>query len=152
MSLYIELTSDPMAMGFSPYITTRNDAMLEQLLNDTSKFTIKGWVSVSQFNTWCASNNAEYLNIKNIATNTASPYFAAAEAILRTLTGSLSQGSLNLTDSNVMNLLNAWPFVDTTGATKAALIALGTFPASRAQILGIPASLNDISTALNRGY
>lgn len=148
MSLQTELSTDPMVLGYAAYIASGNVVELYNLIHDTSKFTMYGWISVSQFNTWCASNNAEYLNIKNIAANTASPYFAAAEAILRTLTGSISQGSLNLADTNVMTLLNAWPFVDTTGATKSALIALGTFPASRAQVLAIPASMQDISAAI----
>jgi len=152
MSLYTELTTDPIALGYAALITVRNDAGLEALINDTTKFTLPGWISVSQFNTWCALHNAEYQNIKTLSANSSSPYNSAADAILRTLTGSISTGALNLADANVMALLNAWPFVDTTGAAKAALIALGTFSASRAQVLGISASLNDISTALNRGY
>jgi hypothetical protein len=151
-NLFTELTTDPMGLGYAPLIVSRNDAGCELLLNDATKFTRPDWVSVSEFNTWCASHNEEYQNIKALAANSSNPYNSAADAILRCLNGAINTGALNLADVNVMNLLNAWPFADTTGATKAALIALGTFPASRAQVLGISATIDDISNALNKGY
>ena len=150
-ALLTELQTDPMALGYAPLKTARNDAGLFALMNDKTKFTLLGWISEAAFNTWCSSHNAEYVNIETLAANNTSPYYASAKSLLRCLSGAITQGSINLADANVMALLNAWPFVDTTGASKAALIALGTFPASRADVLGISASVSDISNALNGG-
>lgn len=151
MSLYAELTTDPAALGYAPYLTARNDQKLHDMMHAVNA-TKLGWVTVAAFNAWCAQYNAEYVNIETIAANNANASYASAKALLRCLNGAVNDGALNLADPKITALLNAWPFVDTSGSAKSALIALGTFPASRADLLPFPCGLSDISTALNRGY
>lgn len=150
-ALLTELQTDPMALGYAALITAGNDGAIYALINDKSRFTKSGWVTVSAFNTWCALHNAEYINIQSLAANNASPFYAAANSLLRCLNGAVSDGAINLADTGVFGLFNSWPFVDTTGSAKSALIALGTFPASRADILSISATIPDIAHALGRG-
>jgi hypothetical protein len=151
-ALYTELTTGPLASQIAPYLAVRNDAAIADLLN-AKNYTKPGWISVAKFNTWCAANNAEYANIESLASNSASPYYAAAKSLLRCLNGAVTDGAINLEDAIVMGLVNAWPFVNTSGtsAEKAALIAAGTFPASRAEVLSMDCSLNAISHTLNNG-
>jgi hypothetical protein len=124
-----------------------DDVSIHNLLTAKS-YTKPAWVSVADFNSWCASHNAEYLNIEAIAGNVSSPYFSAGRALLRCLNGAVNSGAINTADSLVLTLLNAWPFVDTTGAAKTALISLGQIPASRADILGIDCSLTAIRAVI----
>jgi len=147
MSLLDELTNDPEGLGYAPHIATGDDGIIYGLLTD-KVFTKPGWVGVPNFNAWCAANNDEYLNIEAHASNSASPFYAAAKTLLRMLNGAVSDGAFDLANPAISGLFNVWPFVDQTGQTKAALIAAGTYPASRAEILGIPVSVELIAKAL----
>jgi len=149
-ALYTEITTGPLSAQIAPYLDTRNDAAIAALLNAQTT-TKTGWASVAAFNTWCAANNAEYINIETLAANDASPYYSIAKSLLRCLTGAVADGALNFADPKVIALFDVWPFVDSTGATKATLEATGTFPASRAQVLGIDCSLDAVSATLNSG-
>jgi hypothetical protein len=129
-ALYNVLTNGPLASEIAPHLANGDDGIIYAIVTDKTRFTQPGWVSVASFNTWCAGNNAEYANIEALAANQSSPYFSAARSLLRCLNGAVNAGAIDLTSASVIGLLNVWPFVDTTGATKAALIAYGTYPAS----------------------
>jgi hypothetical protein len=144
-----EILTDPMALGYAPFITAGNHITIHALLNDKTRFTKLGWITVASFNIWCASHNTEYIHIETLASDNTSPYYSSAKSLLRCLTGSIIEGAINLADGNVFALLNVWPYIDTTSAAKNALISLGTYPASRADILEIDCSLTVISTTLN---
>ena len=149
-ALYTEITTDPLNIGYAQYVSTRNDAAIANLLN-APNYTLPGWISITAFNTWCAAHNAEYLNIVTLSTATTSPFYASANALLRVLNGVNPLGAFDMSDASIISLFNAWPFIDTTGASKAALVSLGEYPASRAQILKIDASAGAVSFALNIG-
>ena len=146
--LYEELTTDPLNLGYAPHVLSRNDAAIGDLLNALN-YTQLSWISTTNFNKWCALESAEYANIESLAASQSSPYFGAANALLRGLSGSNPMGAFNLADAQIMGLFNVWPFVDTTGASKSFLISLGTIPASRSQILGIDGSADAVSFTLN---
>jgi hypothetical protein len=152
MITHAELINDPVSLGYTVFVATRNDEALTALVNDKTKFTKLGWITVAGFKTWCAGHNSEYVNIETVAGNNTSPYYAIAKILLSSFNSSVTDQALNLSDSNILGMLNTWPFVDTTGASKATLIAFGTFQASRADILAVSASLSDVSDVLNRGY
>jgi hypothetical protein len=144
--LLAQMTTGPLASLIAPYLASGDDSAIHNLA--TSKTFIKyDWISVADFNTWCASNNAEFVNIQNVAATPSSPYYSAANSLLRCLNGAVNAGAINLGSSTVTALLNAWPFVDTTGTAKNSLIALGTFPASQADLTGLDWSIPSIAVA-----
>lgn len=148
MSLLDELTTGPLAAELAPLIVAGDDGAVLAVLKDTSRYTRYGWITVADFNTWCAANNAEYQNIKAIAADSQNPFNAAAESLLRCLNGAVTDGAINLASQTVYGLVNSWPFVDQTGTAKSQLIALGTLPASRCDVLGINPTIQDIAQAL----
>ena len=147
MSLYTELSTDPLNLGYSTLIAEENYTTILELLN-TPNYTKTGWISTSDFNTWASNNNNEYVNIINLSQNINSPFYAAANTVLRALNGVFGLNALNLADPHVMGLFSAWPFVDTIGASKTQLLALGNYPATRAEILGVDASGSSIVNAI----
>ena len=147
-ALYTEITTDPLNLGYAPLIAVRNDAAVASILQ-SKNYTKPGWISITDFNSWCALHSAEYANITALAANSTSPYYGTANALLRVLNGANSEGAFNLADANIITMFDIWPFVDTTGAAKAALVTMGTSPASRADVLGIDGSANAVSLALN---
>lgn len=151
MTPYTELTTDPAALGYAPFVSARNDQKLYDLLHAITT-TKLGWISVSDFDTWLAGYDAEFANMKTLAATPASQFYGDANILMSRMSSSDPRGAIDLSDPNVMAMVNTWPFVDTTGAAKAALIALGTYPASRADVLPFSCDLSDISNSLNRGY
>ena len=129
-ALLTALTTGSLATTIAPYLASGNDVAIFNIVHDRSLFTRLDWISVADFNTWCSLHNAEYVNIESLAANSASPYFSSAKALLRCLLGSINSGAINLGSPTVLSMLNAWPYIDVTGASKNSLMAYGTFPAS----------------------
>ena len=147
MSLYNELSTDPLNLGYATLIAEGNYTQILTLLN-TPNYTKPGWISTSDFNTWASNNNTEYVNIVTLSQNSASPFYAAANTVLRALNGVFGLNALNLADPRVVGLFSAWPFIDTTGASKTQLLSIGNYPASRAEVLGVDASASSIVNAI----
>jgi hypothetical protein len=146
-ALYTELTTGVLAAQIAPFIASGDDGAINSLLTSPS-FTKPSWVSVAAFNAWCAQFNAEYLAIVSAANDNTSPLYSAANSLLRCLNGAVSDGAFNLADSSIIALLNSWVFADKSGASKAALIAAGNHPASRADIIGLDCSIEAIANSL----
>lgn len=147
-ALLDELTNDPMALGYAPHVANEDDGAIYALLTDTTLFSKLGWVSVSDLNLWGAQNNAEYQLVETRAADPTDPMYGAANALKRALNRSSDDNAINLADPGVSALLDAWPFADGTGTTKTQLIALGTHPASRAEILGLNVTIQQIANTL----
>lgn len=147
-ALLDELTNDPAGLGYAPHIASENDAAILALLTDKTLFTRLGWISSSKLNLWSAKFNDEYRTVEIRAADPLDPMYGAANALKRALNRDTDSNALNLGDPDVSSLLDAWTFADATGVSKAALIALGTHPASRAEVLGLSVTAQDIANAL----
>lgn len=143
MTLYDELTTGPLAAEIAPHLPTGNDGAIVGILN-RKDIPAYGWITAADLSTWCALHNEEYLNIESLASNNQSPFYAAAKMLLNCLSGAIGENAINLAAPEVMALVNSWPFVDQTGAAKAALLAKGQKLVSRAEQLGIRVSDTDV--------
>lgn len=147
MALLDELTTGPLANEIAPHITAGNDGAIVEILNRRD-IPAYGWITAADLNTWFALHNAEYVNVKTLAMNEQSPFFAAANALLNCLSGAIGENALNLAAPEIMALVNNWPFVDQTGTAKAALLAKGQKLISRAEQLGIRVDTQTVAQAL----
>lgn len=146
-TLLDELTSGPLAAEIAPHIAFGNDGAISEILNRRD-IPAYGWVSAADMNTWCALHNAEYLNIKSLAMDNQSPFYAAANALLNCLGGAFGEGAINLAAPEIVALVDNWPFVDQTGAAKAALLAKGQRLISRAEQVGLFVDAQKIAQTL----
>jgi len=139
--LLYELTEGPLADELAPLITAGDDAGIVAALNrkDISTF---GKVYTADFNTWCSGHNAEYLRITALAKDEASPLHAAANSLLRILSGAMGERVLNLGAPSVAYLVSIWPFVDES--SRASFMSLGATTVSRAEQLGIYVTNKDV--------
>lgn len=145
MTLYNELTTGPLAAEIAPHIETGNDGAIVEILNrrDIPSY---GWITAADLNTWFALHNAEYINVKTLAMDTQSPFYAAANALLNCLSGSVGENALNLAAPEITAFVDSWPFVDQQSKTD--LLAKGQKMISRAEQLGITVSENAVAVAL----
>ena len=147
MTLIDELNTGPLANEIAPYITAGHDGAIVEIMNrrDISAY---GWITSADLNTWFALHNAEYINVKTLAMDQQSPFYAAANALLNCLSGAIGENALNLAAPEIMALVNNWPFVDQTGTAKAALLSKGQKLISRAEQLGISVDTQAVAQAL----
>lgn len=135
-ALAAELSADPLALGYAAQKVLGDTATAANLLN-AKNYTLAGSIPVSVFAGWAAQTGMRAV-IEDAANNTASPLRSSALAILDILHGAAS--SLDLSASAVgqanVGMLGAWVQAGAlTAANEAALIALATSPASRAEVL-----------------
>lgn len=147
MSLYDELTTGPLAAEIAPHIASGNDGAIVEIMNRRD-IPAYGWISCDDLMTWFAANKDEYINAETIAANTAHPLYAAAKMLLERSKLNATNQALNLGAPEIYALVNNWPFVDQTGAAKAALLSKGQKLISRAEQLGISVDTQAVAQAL----
>lgn len=140
-----EITNGPLAAELADALAAGDDVTIHSILNrkDIDK---QDWISVADFNTWCANNNAEYVRIVQLSQDVESPFYAAANSLLRLLVGALAEKAINTGAPSVSYLLENWPYVDPT--VKESLLALGRIKISRAEQLEVSITTVDVIKAL----
>lgn len=149
MTLYIELTTDPNNLGYTVLITDRNDQAIHDLIN-LPRYTVNGIIPANVFAIWSGATGMRAL-IQDHANNVSSPVRNSALLLLDLLTGNLDK-TLDLSNSGVVAMMQSWVTANILSQADAnALLALSQTQISRAQQLGISATLYEISHTLNTG-
>lgn len=147
-SLRIELSTDPLALGYGPHLVAKNDEAIAQLLNAKSYSSV-GIVTNDQFSLWAASTGMRS-TIEDLAADKASPLRASALSLLDMLRGQVSRG-LHLSHPTTASLLDAWVNAGALPvAARDALFSLASIPASRGEQLfgdGVVVSAVDVARA-----
>lgn len=150
-ALHAELSTDPLALGYAAKIGADDWLGCAGLLN-AKNYTLVGSILVSVFAGWAAQTGMRAA-IEDASVNTASPLRSSALAVLDILRGAATSLDLSSSAQGQANIgmLNAWVSAGAlTAANEAALMALATSPASRAEVLwgaGTTVSENDVINA-----
>lgn len=149
-ALRAEILSGPLAAELAPHVATRHDAMIALIMSEP-RYPVAGSVSRAQFAVWAASGPRAA--IEDHATNAASALRASALSLRDFLLGAGST-DLDLADPAVAQLLDAWVAASAiTAEQRDALLAIGARTISRAEQIGLGASIHHsaVSAALNSG-
>lgn len=139
--LRAEIDSGPLAVTLAPFVAAGDDASIAAALNDragTAAGTIPYGVLWADLVPWAAANSTR--TVIQAGADDATPDNAAKRAICLTvldyLGGGLNSRWLDLTKSSSMALLDAAVTLGIfTSAQRTEVVAMGTLPASRAEIL-----------------
>jgi len=130
-ALASEINNDPLALGYKALLTAGEWQAVLPLLNELN-YTTLGPVSAATAEAWAAAG--PYAAIVANASNSTSPVQSSCLAVQVALAGN---NQINL--PGLQPLFSAWVTAGViTQAQHDALIALGTVPASRATVLGLP--------------
>jgi len=140
-----EITNGPLALELADALASGDDVAICAALN-SKDIPSQGWISVADFETWCASNDAEYKRIEALSRDETSPFYSAANSLLRRLSVQNTENAINTGAPPIASLLDAWPYVDAN--SKESLLALGRTLISRAEQLGEHISLKNVIDAL----
>ncbi|SEN71260.1 hypothetical protein [Nitrosomonas marina] len=140
-----EIANDPQSLGYSAYVTDKNDLAIAELLN-SSTVDVVGWVSRNDFLIWAAQS------IRGVIEDTASAQsdpLRSSALVLQSICNGATDG-IDFTKAQNVALLDSWVSASKiTETDKNSLLALATKPIERSVYLfGRRVTHQDISKAL----
>lgn len=143
MSLADELNTDPAGLGYATHLPDDPQRVVDLLMART--YTKRLPITAGQALTWAAAG--PLASITDTSNNASSPLRSSCLAFLLAMNAGRD---VDLGDPNVMGQFDIWLQAGLiTQQAHDSIIALATQPASRADVLGIPApSARDIIDAL----
>jgi hypothetical protein len=142
MSLADELKNDPAGLGYAAHLPNDPQRVVDLMTAPT--FAKRLPITAGQALTWAAAG--PLANITDVSNNTNSPIRASCLAFLLAMNAGRD---VDMGDANVLYQFDIWLQAGLiTQQAHDSIIALATQPASRADVLGIPApSARDIIDA-----
>lgn len=145
--LQVELTTDPTGLGYSSFISIRDDQGIYNLIS-TKTIVSVGTIAANQFAIWTGETGMRAL-IEDNAVDKTSSVRNSALLLLDLLQGNLDK-TLDLSNTTVVSMMQGWVTAGYLSQANAnTLLTLAATKISRADQLSLAVSVYDISNALN---